>query len=306
MTSADPGPSPEASRGAGTADEPASATTGQAPRRHRRPARGGWARELPILLVVAIGLALLIKTFLIQAFYIPSGSMERTLLIGDRVLVNKLVYHLRSVHRGEIVVFNTHGTNFQAASEALSPPPTSGVTHAVQDVQCFLGLGCPGETDFIKRAIGIPGDRISCCTVHGQVVLNGHPLVEPYVYQNNFEPFCAGATPAGPPSHNCPAGSPPVTVQPGMLFVMGDHRGDSADSRIYGQVPERKVVGRAFLRIWPLSRIGFLRVPATFHRSLSAAGPLPVAGGVAAALPVALGSRRRRRRRLRAAGGRGR
>lgn len=299
MTSADPEPPAEADRGAGPAEGPTSPATPSPHRRHRRSSRGGWTRELPILLVVAIGLALLIKTFLVQAFYIPSGSMERTLLIGDRVLVNKLVYHLRSVHRGEIVVFNTHGTNFQAASEALSPPPTSGVTRAVQDVQCFLGLGCPGETDFIKRAIGVPGDRISCCNVHGQVVLNGHPLVEPYVYQNNFEAFCAGPTPAGPPSHNCPAGSPPVTVQPGMLFVMGDHRGDSADSRIYGQVPERKVVGRAFLRIWPLSRIGFLRVPTTFRGSLSAAGHLPVVGGVAAGLPIALNRRRRRRRRAR-------
>lgn len=309
-----PGPDPAAPEVPGApagavpppdAAPPGHAAGGTTPRvGHRRRGRqGSLARELPVLLVVAVGLALLIKTFLVQAFYIPSGSMERTLLIGDRVLVNKLVYHLRSIHRGEIVVFDTKGTNFASASEALSPPPTNGVAHAVQDVQCFLGLGCPGETDFIKRVIAIPGDRISCCDPLGRVVVDGHPLQETYVYQNDFEPFCAGPTAAGPPSHTCPSGAPPVVVQKGMLFVMGDHRGNSADSRTYGQVPETKVVGRAFLRIWPPSRIAFLRVPATFNRALSAAAPAaPLLAAAAVVVPGALLPARRRRRRRRPPG----
>jgi signal peptidase I len=274
------------------------------PRRRWRLRRTGrersfW-RELPVLVVVAIGLALLIKTFLLQAFFIPSGSMEQTLKIGDRVLVNKLVYHLRSIHRGEIVVFNTHGTAFADATEGQSGPSSNPVVRGVQDVYCFLGFGCPGETDFIKRVIGIPGDTISCCNALGQVILNGKPLVEPYVYQPDDLAFCAGSTPAGIPDtgSGCNAKSKPVTVQPGMLFVMGDHRSYSADSRYYGQLPESKVVGRAFLRIWPLSRIAFLRVPSTF-----ADHPALLQGGILA-MPFLwrLDAARRRRRKRRRAG----
>lgn len=257
--------------------------------------QGSFLKELPILLLVAVGLALLIKTFLVQAFFIPSGSMEQTLHIGDRVLVNKLVYHFRPIHRGEIVVFNTKGTNFAQADESQVAPPSNSFVRAVRDVQCFLGLGCPGETDFIKRVIAIPGDTISCCDAEGRVIVDGTSLVEPYVYQNDFQTFCAGPEPAGPPSHNCPPGSPPVTVQKGMLFVMGDHRGNSADSRTYGQLQESKVIGRAFLRIWPPSRIGFLRVPATFSKASFTAAP--VTGALAVTLPLGFWRRRRSRRR---------
>ncbi|MHB8451997.1 MAG: signal peptidase I [Mycobacteriales bacterium] len=280
--------------------EEAAAPGGSSKHGKGRHGQGSFLRELPILLLVAVGLALLIKTFLVQAFYIPSGSMEQTLHIGDRVLVNKLVYHLRSIHRGEIVVFNTKGTNFAQADESQVAPPSNTFVRGVRDVQCFLGLGCPGETDFIKRVIGLPGDTISCCDALGRVVEDGTSLIEPYVYQNDFQTFCAGPDPAGPPSHNCPPGSPPVTVQKGMLFVMGDHRGNSADSRTYGQLLESKVIGRAFLRIWPPSRIGFLRVPSTFSKTSQAAAPL--AGGVAVTLPLGLWMRRRSRRRWRQRG----
>ena len=271
--------------------------------------RGGFFRELPFLVVVAFALALIIKAFLVQAFYIPSGSMEQTLAIRDRVLVNKLVYDVRDVHRGEVIVFNGAGSFSPDPDQEILTEPTNPVRRALDKVGGLVGLGAPGETDFIKRVIGLPGDRVACCT-DGKVTVQpagGTPVTldEPYTYENDSPmTFCeAGAT-----DESCPAGSPGVLVPKGRLFVMGDHRCCSSDSRLHlddgqmGTVPEDEVIGRAFVVVWPLDHITLLKVPGDFgQRALSLAGPattgVPYALGAVAVLPVGLLRHRRRRRR---------
>ncbi|HEV7207189.1 MAG TPA: signal peptidase I [Mycobacteriales bacterium] len=263
--------------------------------------QGSFLRELPILVLIAVVLALLIKTFLIQAFFIPSGSMEQTLHIHDRVLVNKVVYHLRDPHRGEIVVFDTKGTGFQGQGGDFAPcPPSNLAVNALRSVQRFLGVGACGDTDFIKRVIAVPGDTVRCCDAQGRVLVNGHALNETYVYQDNHEPFCAAPPGSIRPAalgDQCGVGAKPITLPAGMYWVMGDHRGDSSDSRPNGFVPGNKIVGRAFIRVWPVSRIALLHVPSTFQRA-QALG-LQAAGTPLIATPLLLvplvGWRRRRR-----------
>ena len=146
-------------------DGPAAAPSG-----HGKHAKGGsFFRELPFLVVIAFLLALLIKAFLIQAFYIPSGSMQQTLELRDRVLVNKLVYDFREIHRGEVVVFIGLDS---FTPETQIAAPTNGVQRALRAVSSAVGVGAPGEKDFIKRVIGLPGDRVSCCS-------NGHVTGQP-------------------------------------------------------------------------------------------------------------------------------
>ena len=142
----------------------------------------GW-RELPILVVVALTIALVIKTFVVQPFCIPSSSMENTLLIGDKVLVNKLVYHFRSIQPGDIIVFNGDGS---WNPNPLRPASNSNfLVRAYDDTlgklfHSIAGLfGTPvGQTDYIKRVIGTPGDRVACCNAQGLVTVNGVPLHE--------------------------------------------------------------------------------------------------------------------------------
>jgi signal peptidase I len=259
-------------------------------------------KELPVLVLIAFVLALLIKHFLVQAFYIPSGSMEQTLLVGDRVLVNKVPYHFRGPHRGEVVVFNgldnfDEGVTFQQ--------PSNPVSRALRAVSNTIGLGTPSEKDYIKRVIGIPGDRVMCCDTEGRVVVTpkgGKPtsLDEPYIFENDTTDnrfFCN----AGSGHQLCPPGALGVLVPPGRLWVMGDHRGNSSDSRFHindahrGTVPEDKVVGRAFAIVYPFSRMGLLHVPKTFD---SVALPaVPWVAGFAGALPVVALRRRLRARR---------
>jgi signal peptidase I len=288
----------------------------------RGTGRGSFLKELPLLLAIAVVLALLIKTFLVQAFFIPSGSMQQTLHIHDRVLVNKLDFRTGSPQRGEIVVFNTAGTQFGrtglADGDYQPCPASNGVVSAVRAVQRFVGVGTCGQDDFIKRIIAVPGDTIQCCTAGGQVILDGKPLAEPYLYvpgaamvpgtqqpsQAGF-PFCA-ATEASveSPSHtysvsnSCTATSQPITVPAGMYWVMGDHRNDSEDSRYNGFVPKSKLLGRAFVRIWPPSRFAFLRVPSSFSHvgavAVGAAGT-PALAAPALAVPL-IGGRVLRRR----------
>jgi signal peptidase I len=181
-------------------------------------------RELPILVVIALALAFLLKTFLIQAFYIPSGSMETTLDIGDRVLVNKLSYRVHDVNRGDLVVFEANegaGDCGEPVSDAAASASESGIK------------------DLIKRVIGLPGDVVE--GRDGQLLVNDRILVEPYlddgVTTSDFEP---------------------ATIPEGCIWVMGDNRGDSRDSRSFGPIDEDHIVGRAFVRVWPLTNLGFL------------------------------------------------
>jgi signal peptidase I len=265
------------------------------------PRKGSFFRELPFLVLVALVLALLIKAFLVQAFFIPSGSMENTLRIKDRVLVNKLVYDFRDPHRGEIVVFNGSGTGFcpggpcKQESSAYLGKPTSFLGKLRQGVQRVLGFGAPSEKDFIKRVIGLPGDTVACCDSKGRVTVNRVPLDEPYILNTS------GGTPTSEFSKcmdHKGANLSPCTVPKGELFVMGDHRDQSSDSRVSGAIPISKVVGRAFVVIWPAGHAKGLRVPRSIERAKAAAvGALtPPVLGLLGALPIAVLRRRLRRR----------
>jgi len=198
------------------------------------PKKSGW-HELPVLAIVALLIAILIKTFLVQAFWIPSASMVPTLDVGDRVLVCRICYTLGGVHREDVIVFsNPH------------PEPSADpgvVTGFFRWLSQGLGVGSGGQTDYIKRVIGLPGDTVELRS--GRLYVNGAKVAEPYV--NHADPSTSDFG--------------PVTVPAGDLFVMGDNRNHSGDSRFQppaglGWVPESKVVGIAFLRIWPPSRIG--------------------------------------------------
>jgi signal peptidase I len=201
-------------------------------------------RELPILIGVALVLSLLIKTFLIQAFFIPSESMERTLhgcagCTGDRILVEKVGFRFHDPRPGDIVVFRAPSS---WEPETQCAKPTNPVRRALSWVGGAFGLPQASEKDLVKRVIAVGGQRVQCCDSRGRVLVDGHPLNEPYIYQNDHRPFG------------------PITVPPGRLWVMGDHRSDSADSRFHlddghrGTVPVDDVIGRAFVIIWPPSR----------------------------------------------------
>jgi signal peptidase I len=259
---------------------------GQSAPATQKKKKKSFGRELLTIVVAAAVLTLLVKAFVVQVYRIPSGSMENTLQVGDRVLVNKVVYHVRGIARGDIIVFSG-----QDSWGPDAPPPSSDpVVRIFDDVLSGIGLQ-NNQTYYIKRVIGLPGDHVACCTDR-KVTVNGVPLSEgSYVYPGN------------PPS----SVKFSEVVPSGHLWVMGDHRSDSEDSRYNtgdpggGAIPENQVVGRAFLIIWPPSQIRDLPIPSTFQQSaLSVAAAEPVAGAAAAGVigvPLLLLRRRRSRRR---------
>jgi len=273
--------------------------------------------ELPVLIAVAIAVAVLIKTFLVQPFYIPSESMEKTLhgcpgCSGDRVLVNKLIFDLRDPHAGDIVVFRA------PADWDEEPAPRAPANPIVKGVRWFgqlVGFVPPDERDLIKRVIAVGGQSVQCCDSKGRVQISDHgvngpwrSLDEPYIFENSAWDS------RSKPAHLASGGSDqrtfgPVTIPKGRLWVMGDHRGDSADSRFHcieaapadhvcgtsdTTVAVSKVIGKGVLIAWPPSRWRTLGTPGTFKHSAEAA--LPLLGGAAFVLPL-FGLRRRSRRR---------
>jgi signal peptidase I len=207
--------------------------------------KGSLLKELPVLVVVALVVSLLIKTFLVQFFYIPSGSMENTLQIKDRVAVNKIPFISKTINRGDVVVFRDpnnwlpeivdYGTNKYVA-KAKSALVAVGV------------LPNPAKQYLVKRVIGVAGDHIVCCTKNEKLSINGVEVTEPYIYAGNK------------PSEM----KFDVTVPAGKIWVMGDHRGASADSRYHqedvnkGFVPLSKVTGRVVAVIWPFKDITYV------------------------------------------------
>jgi signal peptidase I len=213
----------------------------------------GAAGEIVVVLGMALLLSLLIKTFLAQAFFIPSTSMENTLLVGDRVLVSKLTPGVFSLHRGDIVVFKDPG-GWLSAEESLPADEQSGLGATLKNALSFVGvLPQDAGEHLIKRVVGVGGDHVTCCDSKGRIDVNGAPIDETsYLYP--------GAAPAEKGFD--------VKVPNGYLWVMGDNRPVSADSRLHralnnGMVPVHDVVGKAFVIVWPFDRAGGLGIPAT-------------------------------------------
>ncbi|WP_326618242.1 signal peptidase I [Streptomyces decoyicus] len=238
-------------------------------RRIKRRRQRSYLKEIPILVGVALAIALVLKTFLVQAFVIPSGSMEQTIKIGDRVLVDKLTPWFGSKPtRGDVVVFKDPGGWLKG--EPNKPAETGGAFQPVKDAMTFIGLlPSADEQDLIKRVVAVGGDTVKCCDKQGKVTVNGTPLTEPYVHPGN------------PPSTL----KFTVNVPTGRIFVMGDHRSNSADSRFHldepyrGTVSEDGVVGRAVVIGWPFSHWRRLEEPDTFTTVHDAPGAKASAAG---------------------------
>ena len=207
-----------------------------------------FVRDILIIFVVAVLVSFLIKTFVVRSFYIPSASMENTLQINDRIIVNELEPNLIPIQHGDIVVFRDPG-GWLPPSVPINQNPLDASWDAALS---FVGLSAPDSNDhLIKRVIGLPGDHVTCCNALGQMSVNGVPLKEPYVLLPVGSQAVSGIT-------------FDVTVPKGSLWVMGDNRYNSADSRYHvndpgkGFVPISNVVGRAFVISWPISRWSWL------------------------------------------------
>ena len=207
--------------------------------------KGSLLKELPILVVVALVVSLFIKSFLVQFFYIPSGSMENTLQVKDRVAVNKVPFISKSIERGDVVVFRDPDNWLP---EIIDYSTNKYVAKAKSALVAVGVLPNPTKQYLVKRVIGVGGDRVVCCTKDGNLSVNDVEIIEPYIFAGNK-----------PSEMNFD-----VTVPKGKLWVMGDHRGASADSRYHqedinnGFVPESKVSGRVVGVIWPFKNITYI------------------------------------------------
>jgi signal peptidase I len=205
--------------------------------------KGSLLRELPILVILALLVSLLIKSFLVQFFYIPSGSMENTLQIRDRVAVNRVPFIGNDVSRGDVIVFRDPAGWLPEASSVSG----NRVTNAIREGLVIVGvIPNPAKQYLVKRVIGVAGDNV---VAKDQVLtINGKPTNEPYIFSGN--------TPSDTDFN--------ITVPEGKVWVMGDHRGASGDSRVHqddvnnGMVPVEKITGRVIATIWPLSQLGFI------------------------------------------------
>ena len=284
-----------------------------------KPKRPFWV-ELPILILVAFGLTFLIQTFIAKVYYVPSGSMEKTLhgapTGGDRILANKIVYDFRDPERGDVVVFRGP-ENW--TPEASIPGPTSWFGKTMQALGSVIGIAPPNEKDFVKRVIAVGGETVACCDAQGNVTINGQPLNESsYIYEPI--PFTPGTEDCTTliESKRCFG---PYQVPAGELWVMGDHRSYSADSSYgcqglapeadpscQGPVPVDNVIGKAVFIVMPPSRWGTIGNPDVGPEPQASASAAlttlaPTTGGVGAVLllrgGLALlpGPRRRRRAR---------
>jgi signal peptidase I len=207
--------------------------------------KGSILRELPIIVGSALIVSIIVKTFFLHFFFIPSGSMENTLQIGDRIAVNKFGALFSDIKRGEVVVFADPDNWLGTAPEDSN----NGITGQLKNALITLGVvPDPAKQFLIKRVIGVGGDTVICCDTTGKLQVNGTSINESYVYENDV------------PSES----KFNVTVPKGYIWVMGDHRGASADSRFHtddvnkGMVPLTKVVGRAALIVWPVKNWDFL------------------------------------------------
>jgi signal peptidase I len=203
----------------------------------------GWSgRRITVLVVAAALVVALIRALLVQSFVVPTGSMAPTVRAGDRVLVSRLAYRTGSVERGDVIVFDGSGVFAPESAPARSPLAAAG-----RAVAALFSLPV-GSQDYVKRVVGLPGERVVCCDAAGRLTVDGTPLPEPYV-----NPGDAASTVRFD-----------VVVPSDRLWVMGDHRSDSADSRAHlgdpggGTVPVNRVVGRVVTIYWPLSRLGGL------------------------------------------------
>ena len=205
--------------------------------------KGSLLRELPILVVLALLVSLFIKSFLVQFFYIPSGSMENTLQIKDRVAVNRVPFIGNDVNRGDVIVFRDPAGWLPEASSVDG----NRFTNAIREGLVIVGIiPNPAKQYLVKRVIGVAGDNV---VAKDQVLtINGKPTYEPYIFSGN--------TPSDTDFN--------ITVPEGKVWVMGDHRGASGDSRVHqddvnnGMVPVEKITGRVIATIWPIKQIGFI------------------------------------------------
>lgn len=308
----------------------------QSKKRNRKTKRPFWV-ELPILIVVAFALTFLIQTFVAKVYYVPSGSMEKTLhgvpSGGDRILASKIVYDFREPKQGDIVVFKGPDS---WAPEADIAGPTTWIGKAMASLGSVVGVAPPNEKDFVKRVIAVGGQTVACCDAKGNVTVDGKSLVEPYIYEPiPFDPGVSDCTVPGIDTDHFSSTRcfVPFKVPMGQLWVMGDHRSQSADSSYecqglrqsladkyiqqYGggigcarPIPADDVIGKAIFIVMPPSRWGTLGNPDIDPQAL-AIGPgptaaVPVTGGLLLTLGLRgslamVPSRRRRRRERKAA-----